>query len=117
MALPYPAARDGDPHPVRPPGLRNLLELGDVRFLREPVLHRDGAEQSRLAGRQLVDSAEGAQPHQLRPELADSLQSLETLEGFGPRHRTQRLRVEVARQRRTAQRVEVFDFAPEQTLE
>src|SRR6266487_2265708 len=132
MALPYPAARECV-MPAPPESVRRSETATHIRYGRHPssICSSFAMSGSRASPYSMatalsnrgslvgssVDIAEGPQSHQLRPELADSFQSLETLQGFGLRHRTQRLRVKVARQRRTAQRVEVFNFAPEQTLE
>ena len=80
------AARKGspqahrDPHPVGAPALGKGLELGKVRFGLEPVLGADRPHQPSLLRRQLVHSTQRTQPDQLRPELTDSRQLLQTLE-------------------------------------
>src|SRR5712692_1976218 len=111
-----PPQVDRRPHPIRPPFLAERLELSEIRFRIESVLGADRPEQPRLSRRQLVDGAQRAQPHQLRAELADPGEALQPCQRLIARKSSQCLGVELARESRPAETVEVFDLAAEQAL-
>src|SRR5258706_16316238 len=120
MGHPTPAAQvaaqvDRHPHPIRTPALRHLLERRQVRLRIEPIRGPNRTHQTRLTRRQLVHRAQRTQPNELRPELSDAIEALQSLERFLARERPQRLGVELARKRRATQSVEVLDLAPEES--